>query len=81
MGGFALGDIPLTIRTLETAVEALREQLATANQWAEVEHARADRAEQRVVDKDAVIDHLRERLDQLMALLAARRPWWRRWFR
>jgi hypothetical protein len=59
----------------------LREQLAKANQWAEAEHARADRSEQRVVDKDAVIDHLRGRLDQLMALLAQRRPWWRRWFR
>jgi hypothetical protein len=55
--------------------------LAKANQWAEAEHARADRAEQRVVDRDVVIDHLRARLDHLMALLAERRSWWRRWFR
>jgi hypothetical protein len=74
-------DIPPDVRTLESALETLREQLAKANQWAEVEHARADRGEQRVVDKDIVIDHLRGRLDQLMALLADRRPWWRRWFR
>jgi hypothetical protein len=31
--------------------------------------------------RDAVIDHLRSRLDQLMMLLAERRPWRRRWFR
>jgi hypothetical protein len=68
-------DIPLTIRTLESAVEVLRGQLAKANQWAEAERGRADRAEQRVVDKDVVIDHLRGRLDALMTLLANRRPW------
>ena len=34
-------DIPPTVRTLESAVEALREQLVKANQWAEAERARA----------------------------------------
>jgi hypothetical protein len=58
---------------LSRAVDSLREQL-------DRERSRADRAEQRVVDKDAVIDHLRGRLDALMALLTDRRPWWRRWF-
>jgi hypothetical protein len=64
---------PVTV-PLTRAVDLLDEQLAVAN-------ARADRAEQRVVDKDAAIDHLRGRLDQLMTLLADRRPWWRRWVR
>jgi hypothetical protein len=63
---------PMTV-ALSRAVDSLREQL-------DRERSRADRAEQRVVDKDAVIDHLRGRLDALMALLTDRRPWWRRWF-
>lgn len=74
-------DIPLTIRTLETAIATLREQLATANWWGEAECARADRGEQQIIAKDAVIDHLRARLDHLITILTDRRPWWRRWFR
>jgi hypothetical protein len=58
--------------TLTGAVEALREQLAIAN-------ARADRAEQRVVDKEAAIAYLHHRLDDLLRMLVERRPWWRRW--
>jgi hypothetical protein len=52
---------------LAQAIETLREQLAR-------ERMHADRAE-------AAVDHLRGRIDQLMTLLADRRPWWRRWFR
>jgi hypothetical protein len=57
---------PVTV-TLTRAVESLREQLGR-------ERMRADRAE-------IAVDHLRGRIDQLMTLLADRRPWWRRWFR
>lgn len=60
------GSGPGTDHPLAQAIEALREQLAR-------ERTRADRAE-------IAVDHLRSRIDQLMTLLAARRPWWR-WFR
>jgi hypothetical protein len=58
-------DIPPIIRTLESAVAALREQLAAAN-------ARADRAEQQAIED-------RRRLIEILS--GPRRPWWRRWFR
>jgi hypothetical protein len=49
----------------------------------EVEGLRALLAEReaRIADKDSEITDLRKRLDTLTALLADRRPWWRRWFR
>lgn len=72
-------DIPLTIRPLESAIETLREQLAKANQWAEAEHGRANRAEQRVDELLAALAAERQRL--LAILTGPRRPWWRRWVR
>jgi hypothetical protein len=61
------------VRTLETAVATLREQLAIAN-------SRADQAEQRSAEKDVRIAYLRARADDLMRPLTHCRPWWRRWF-
>jgi hypothetical protein len=57
----------MTAQGFAECVAALREQLAIAN-------ARAERAE-------LVIDHLRDRIDALLALWIERRAWWRRWFR
>jgi hypothetical protein len=48
---------------LESAVEALREQLVTANQREEAERGRAERAERHLEDE-------RERVDELRAALA-----------
>jgi hypothetical protein len=50
---------------------------------AEVKGLRALLAEReaRIADKDSEITDLRKRLDTLTALLADRRPWWRRWLR
>jgi hypothetical protein len=61
---------PRTIRTLESAVEALRDQLAIAN-------GRAERAEHQV---DALYAALAEERRRVIETLTARRPWWRRWF-
>jgi hypothetical protein len=79
-------DIPLTVRTLESAVEALREQLVKANQWAEAEHAQAERAELRAEADRARADVLQaalgeERRRVIEILTADRRRGWRRWFR
>jgi hypothetical protein len=79
------GDVVPATAGLVEAVDLLRNQLEVANWRAdsadartERERERADQAEQRAA---VTIDHLRGRIDQLMMLLAARRPWWRRWFR
>jgi hypothetical protein len=61
---------PRTIRTLESAVEALRDQLAIAN-------GRAERAELQV---DALYAALAEERRRVIETLTARPPWWRRWF-
>jgi hypothetical protein len=61
----APGD-PRTIRTLESAVEALREQLGIANR--------------RVDELQAELSEERRRLIAILTD-ARRRSWWRRWFR
>jgi hypothetical protein len=43
-------DIPRTVRTLESAIEALREQLTKADQREEAERGRAERAECHLVE-------------------------------
>jgi predicted nucleic acid-binding Zn-ribbon protein len=60
-------DIPRTVRTLESAVEALREQLLKANQWAEAERGRAERAERHFEDERKRVDELRTALADAVA--------------
>ena len=73
-----------TLRTLESAIAALREQLESERCRAAQAEARADRAERR-------IDELQDRLTALLKRRQAgsvpavpktkpRLPWWRRWF-
>jgi hypothetical protein len=71
-------DIAPVTAALTQAVETLREQLTTANQWAEAERARADRAERRIDELQTALTEERRRL---IAILTDRRPWWRRWLR
>jgi hypothetical protein len=63
----------------------LREQLVKANQWAEAEHARAERAELRAeadrVRADVLQAALSEERRRVIEILTERRSWWRRWFR
>jgi hypothetical protein len=54
---------PRTVRALETAIEALREQLTKADQRAEAERGRADRTERH-------LEAERKRVDELQAALA-----------
>jgi phage shock protein A len=54
---------PRTVRALETAIEALREQLTKADQRAEAERGRANRTERHLEDE-------RKRVDELQAALA-----------
>jgi hypothetical protein len=63
---------PATV-TLTRAIDSLREQLAIAN-------GRADRAERRIEELQAMLVEERRRL---IAILTDQlhRPWWRRWFR
>jgi hypothetical protein len=56
-------DIPRTVRTLESAIEALREQLRKADQREEAERGRADRTER----------HLEELREALADAVAAER--------
>lgn len=65
----------------EGSLATLDKQLDAAELISKRTNADIARAAAEVVDKDAVIDHLRGGLDQLMMLLTARRPWWRRWLR
>ena len=75
------------LRTLESAIAVLREQLESERCRSAQAEARADRAERR-------IDELQERLTPLLKRRQAgsvpsvrrsapgpRRPWWRQWFR
>ena len=78
-----------TLRTLESAIAALREQL-------ESERCRSAQAEARAYRAERRIDELQERLTALLkrrqagsvpsvqrpgATFNSRLPWWRRWFR
>jgi hypothetical protein len=73
-------DIPPDVRTMESALELLREQF-------ERERGRADRAERHLEDERRRVDELQAALAEerrrLIAILTdqRRRPWWRRWFR
>jgi hypothetical protein len=58
---------PRTVRALETAIEALREQLTKADQRAEAERGRADRAERHLEDEQKRVDELRTALSDAVA--------------
>jgi hypothetical protein len=55
--------------TVEGLVTPLREQLTTANQWAEAERARADRAERHLEEERGCVDEERRRIDELRTAL------------
>jgi hypothetical protein len=58
---------PRTVRALETAIEGLREQLTKADQRAEAERGRADRAERHLEDERKRVDELRTALTDAVA--------------
>jgi len=62
------GDKP-AVRILEEALSALNDQLAR-------ERERADRAEQRIDELQALLTEERRRVIEILT-----RPWWRKWFR
>jgi hypothetical protein len=80
MSGRISGNVSLTIRTLETAVDSLHKQLEVANASLLHERGRVDRAEQQINELQAELAAERRRL---IAVLTGpeRVPWWRRWFR
>jgi predicted RNase H-like nuclease (RuvC/YqgF family) len=78
--GQSAPDDPRTVRALESAVEALREQLVKANQWAEIEHNRAERADRRIDELQTALTEERRRVIEILTDQRYR-PRWRRWFR
>jgi hypothetical protein len=81
-----IDDVAPATNALVRAIEALREQLAKADQREESERRRAEHAERRI---DELQDELtRERCRAVAVqrklievLTGPRVPWWRRWFR
>jgi hypothetical protein len=65
--GLSAPDDPRTVRALENAVEALREQLTKADQREEAERGRADRAECHLEDERQRVDELRTALSDAVA--------------
>jgi uncharacterized coiled-coil DUF342 family protein len=55
---------------MESALEALREQLAKAEQRADADRSRADRAEGHLEEERRRVDEERKRVDQLQGALA-----------
>ena len=72
----ALTDVLRVIPTLEAAVASLQGQLDTANERADQEKQRADRAESQVreLQEQLTAEMIEHR--QMVALLLKRRSWW-----
>ena len=77
--GIIRGDIPLTNRALETAIDSLREQLQVANSSILHERGRADQAEQRIDELQVALACERLRVLELLTRLT--RPRWLEWWR
>jgi peptidoglycan hydrolase CwlO-like protein len=73
----ALTDVLRVVPTLEAAVASLQGQLDTANERADQEKQRADRAESQVreLQEQLTAEMIEHR--QMVALLLKRRSWWR----
>jgi peptidoglycan hydrolase CwlO-like protein len=72
----ALTDVLRVVSTLEAAVASLQGQLDTANERADQEKHRADRAESQVreLQEQLTAEMIEHR--QMVALLLKRRSWW-----
>jgi hypothetical protein len=67
--GQSAPDAPRTVRTLESAVEALRDQLVRAEQRADADRSRVERAERHLEEERGRIDEERKRVDELRTSL------------